>query len=157
MLWAGTSLYSQTTPPQFFFFFLCIGDTGQTRVADAPICSPKQNDLLLQTPPSCFHIEWPPAQRPLWTFKEAQRREQKETELRIKLGWIPQGSKDEGRPLGSDQGPPSSSGLPLRATCWFSSRWPRLGPLILDMMEWDWRVELCENEFLSSSVYPCMH
>lgn len=32
----------------------------------------------------------------------------------------------------------------------------RLGPLILDMMEWDWRVELCENEFLSSSVYPCM-
>lgn len=55
-------------------------------MADAPICSAKQNDLLPRAPPS---LSSPSVssdrrpERPLWTFKEAQR--VKEPELRIKL------------------------------------------------------------------------
>lgn len=119
MPWAGTCSYSQTTPPLFLFFLFLffIGDTGQTGVADAPICSAKQNDLLPWAPPSLsspsISSDRRP-ERPLWTFKEAQR--VKEPELRIKAG---DGFLEGLRRRDALWAPVRLLG----ATCCFSSRW----------------------------------
>lgn len=37
--------------PSLSLFSFYIRDTGQTGAADVPVCSPMQNDLLLQAPP----------------------------------------------------------------------------------------------------------
>lgn len=94
MPWAGTCSYSQTTPPMFFLL-----ETHRSHWSGR--CSHLLTQVEWPAPSgasffSSFHIEWLPAQRPLWTFKEAQRKEQKETELRIKSRWIPGGVEEEG-------------------------------------------------------------
>lgn len=72
-----------------------IRDTGQTGAADVPICSPMQNDLLLQAPPP-FLASISSDCRPcgsLWAFKEAQRKEEKEAQNKVEAdswrGWEP--------------------------------------------------------------------